>query len=207
MIAIRRKPMSGELRARFDEKVAVPGRRWLEAHHADTANGRPPDYWREVLPNLADAFHRRCAYTAMWLNCDGTVDHFVSIDEDRRRAYEWDNFRYCAGWFNSKKQHMRSADLLDPLCVEDGWFELSWPDLQLRISEACPPAARSRAERMLEDLDLRDGRRVIENRRAYRDLFFRHGVEALPQIEEQAPLVARAIRENMPAGGPAPDRS
>src|ERR1041384_7919968 len=26
----------------------------------------------------------------------GTVDHFVSCDEDRRRAYDWANYRYAA---------------------------------------------------------------------------------------------------------------
>lgn len=197
MIPIRPKPMSDELRSRFEQRVRAPGRRWLEAHRADAGRNRPPDHWREVLVDLADAFQRRCAYTAMWINCDGTVDHFVSIDEDPERAYEWDNFRYCVGWFNSKKQHARSTDLIDPLLVEDGWFELSWPDLQLRVTSLCPTELRDRAERMLEDLELRNGRRVIENRRAYRRLFERRGVEALDQIEEEAPMVARAIRDNV----------
>lgn len=195
--------MSDELRVRFEEKVRAPGHRWLEAHRSDAGKRRPPDLWREILVDLADTFHRRCAYTAMWINCDGTVDHFVSIDEDLERAYDWDNLRYCAGWFNSKKQHIRSSDILDPLVVEDGWFELSWPDLQLRITDRCPEALRPGAERMLEDLGLRNGRRVIENRRAYRALFDRHGAPALQQIEEEAPLVARAIRDNvLSAQGP-----
>lgn len=50
---------------------------------------------------------------------------------------------------------------------------------------------------MLEQMELRNGRRVIENRRAYRRLFEDHGADALPHIEEQAPLVARAIRDNV----------
>lgn len=54
-----------------------------------------------------------------------------------------------------------------------------------------------RAERMLEQMELRNGRRVIENRRAYRKLFEDHGADALPHIEAQAPLVARAIRDNV----------
>lgn len=198
MIAVRREPMSEELCARFEETVRIPGNRWLEAHAAGAEKKRPPDLWREVLVDLARAFHRRCAYTAMWINCDGTVDHFVSIDEDPRRAYDWDNLRYCAGWFNSKKQHRRSTELIDPLIVEDGWFELSWPDLQLHVTDLCPADLRARAEHMLEDLELRNGRRVIENRRAYRDLYHRHGAAALQQIEEEAPLVARAIRRNAP---------
>lgn len=199
MIPIRRKPMSDELRSRFEERVRAPGHRWLDARRESRGKKRPPDHWREVLVDVAEAFHRRCAYTAMWVNCDGTVDHFVSIDEDPELAYEWDNFRYCVGWFNSKKQRARSADLVDPLLVEDGWFELSWPDLQLRVTPLCPAELRPRAERMLEDLELRNGSKVIENRRAYRRLFEAHGEDALPLIEEQAPMVARAIRDNVPS--------
>lgn len=196
MIAVERAAMTEELRAKLDEKVVGPGQRWLDAHREDAVAKRPPDFWREVMSDLASAFHRRCAYTAMWINCDGSVDHFVSIDEDRARAYDWENFRYCAGWFNSKKQHARASALIDPLAVADGWFELSWPDLQLGVTELCPLELRAKAAYMLDALELRNGDKVIKNRRAYRDLFERHGPSALPILDEQAPLVARAIRKH-----------
>jgi hypothetical protein len=133
----------------------------------------------------------------MWLAYGGTVDHFISIDEDRSKAYEWDNFRYCDGRFNSRKRCTPSHEMLDPLLVEDGWFELSLPDLQLRITDLCPEHLRGRAEFMLEKLGLRNSEPVIRSRESYWSIYQEHGEAALPIIERQAPLVARAIRKDL----------
>jgi hypothetical protein len=159
MIRVDRKPLIDEARARYETSVLGPGRRWLEAHSLTQAEPgepapkqeRPPDYWCRIREELADAFHDRCAYTAMWLSHPGTVDHFVSIDEDRSRAYDWDNFRYCAGWINSSKQALRSSQLLDPLEIEDDWFEIILPSLELRVTDRCPEHLRERAELMLDN--------------------------------------------------------
>ena len=118
---------------KFEAKVRAPGLRWLAENPApEPRPGEPalrqkrlPSYWLEVRDDLADAFYERCAYTAMWLSHPGEVDHFVSIEEDRSKAYEWQNLRYCAGWFNSSKQGIPSKNILDPLEVEDDWFELT----------------------------------------------------------------------------------
>jgi hypothetical protein len=193
VIKIHLEPITDELRLRYEECVLVPGKRWLAANNEQ----RPRPYWREVQTDLANAFHLRCAYTAMWLNYSGTLDHFVSIDEDRSKAYDWDNFRYCDGRFNSKKRSTRSHELLDPLCVEDGWFELSLPDLQLHITTLCPEHLRNQAEFMLEKLGLRNGEPVMRSREAYLRIYQEHGESALPIIERLAPLVARAIRKDL----------
>lgn len=78
--------------AAFAERVESRGRAWLALH----ATGRPPAYWLEVRRDLADAFRQLCAYSAMFEPV-GTVDHFVSIDEDRARAYAWTNYRFASG--------------------------------------------------------------------------------------------------------------
>ena len=39
----------------------------------------------------------------------GTVDHFMSCHEDRSKAYEWRNYRYCAAWINSSKGNRVSS--------------------------------------------------------------------------------------------------
>lgn len=195
--------MSEELRARYEQLVRAPGQKWLDAHplpHVQDKpaqkNRRPHPYWSEIQPDLAKAFHLRCAYTAMWINFDGTVDHAISIDEDRDKAYEWDNFRYCVNWFNSTKRNTPSHQIIDPLIVEEDWFELSWRDLQLRITDRCPADLRQRAEYMLEKRELRKGDKVMRNRETYLDLFETEGESALPFIERCAPLVAKAIKKN-----------
>ena len=106
--------------AGFDRRARVPGNAWLAAHpDAD----RPKDYWTPFKGELAAGFHNLCAYSAMHEPV-GTVDHFISCHEDRSKAYERENYRYCAAWINSSKGNVPAGDLLDPHEVEEGWFEL-----------------------------------------------------------------------------------
>lgn len=90
------------------ERAEARGQTWLAAN----STGRPYDYWSEFKPQLADAFRNLCAYSAMYEPV-GTVDHFVSCDEDRTKAYDWANYRYAAGWINSSKQTLRSNEIVD----------------------------------------------------------------------------------------------
>ena len=216
MIRVDRKPLPDEARRKYEVKVLGPGLAWLDAHPAPRASTpeaprnqeRPPDYWREIREELADAFHERCAYTAMWLSYPGQVDHFVSIDEDRARAYEWDNFRYCAGWLNSSKQGIRSSRILDPLEIEDDWFEISLPSLELGVTDRCPEPLRERAEFMLDRLHLRKGPQVIRYRRQFYQQYRPGEPRTLELLDQWAPLIARAIRkqEAQHAAGAEPPR-
>lgn len=97
----------------FDERCRQPGLRWLE-QHPDAA--RPRDFWSQFRSDLADAFRDLCAYCAIYTP-SGTVDHFVSCNEDRRLAYEWSNMRFAQHWINSSKQDCDG--LLDPFEVQD----------------------------------------------------------------------------------------
>ncbi|QAT88871.1 hypothetical protein EJ065_7347 [Corallococcus coralloides] len=176
----------------FDSRVRTPGRGWLRRNPESPI--RPPAYWRRCNAQLAEAFFERCAYTAMYLGAPGTVDHFISIDEDRRLAYEWTNFRYSAGWLNSRKQALVSARLMDPFEIEDGWFALLLPSLQLQVTERCPPRLRERAVETLRLLGLDHDERVIRYRRQWLEEYERRRV-TLDYLEDKAPLVARAVRE------------
>ena len=120
--------------ADFDEKARVPGNAWLVAN---PDKKRPRDFWTPFKGPLADGFRSLCAHSVMY-EPNGTVDHFVSWNEGRQQAYEWDNYRFCAGWINSSKTSTPANDLLDPFEVEDGWFEVHLPSLQLRVSESTP---------------------------------------------------------------------
>jgi hypothetical protein len=176
----------------FKRDVADPGRAWLAVHPGVTT-GLPP-FWSKVRGKLIEAFEHRCAYTAMWLSHDGEIDHFVSIDEDRRQAYRWNNLRYSSGWLNSSKQGLRSGLLLDPCEVEDDWFEIELPSLRLEVTVACPEPVRPRAEFMLARLRLRDGEQVMRSRRAFYEHYL-SGRASLEYLDDLAPLIARAIRK------------
>jgi hypothetical protein len=174
----------------FDERVRKPGRRWLEKGVATDT----PGYWRRAARHLRRVFHDRCAYTAMWLSAPGTVDHFVSRDEDRSLSYEWTNLRYAAAWINSKKGKLRSAELLDPFEIGDDWFEIHLPSCLLVMTESCPPEQRARARTMLERLGLADDEDLVEYRREWYRMYL-EGELTLDGLERKAPLLARAVRK------------
>lgn len=177
---------------KFHAECRVPGKTWLGGH----PSGRPKDYWSPFRLSLADGFCNRCGYGAMWIS-SGTLDHFVSCNEDRSKAYEWPNYRYVEGWFNSSKSKLRSQSLLDPFDVAEGWFEVDLPSLQLRLTDAVPSELRERAEFTLKRLPLRDDERVIRQRRAWLEMY-EQGTP-LAVIEQKAPLISRAIRrQNWP---------
>jgi len=79
----------------------------------------------------------------MWIS-SGTVDHFVSCNEDRQQAYEWSNYRYVEGWFNSSKSKRLSSQLLDPfdervLRQRRAWLEAYEQGAPLHIIEEKAP--------------------------------------------------------------------
>lgn len=176
--------------AHFEERAEQPGAAWLRAH-PDAE--RPRDYWSTFKPQLADGFGRLCAYSAMFDGV-GTVDHFVSLNEDRSRAYDWSNYRYAAAWINSSKLNLRSTEVLDPFEVEDGWFELLLPSLQLVVSKSVPESLRERAEFVLDRLHLRDDERVVRQRRAWYQMYLERKL-TLEGLVQMAPLVARAVKK------------
>ena len=174
--------------ADFQEKAKAPGAAWLDANPDTT---RPKDYWTPFKGALARGFRDLCAYSAMYEPV-GTVDHFISCHEDRSKAYEWANYRYCAAWLNSSKGTTPAAKLLDPFEIEDGWFELHLPSLQLRVSDAIPDEFRVRAEYVLDRLHLRHDERVMRQRSAWYSLYH-CGHLTLEGLEKMAPLIAAAI--------------
>ena len=178
----------------FEARVEARGAAWLAAH----PTGRPPAYWGEFAVQVADAFGSLCAYSAMYEPV-GTVDHFVSIDEDRRRAYDWTNYRLCQGWINASKQALRSTEILDPFEVVNEWFEVLLPSMQLVLTAQVPSAARERAQRMLDRLHLGHDERVVRQRRAWYELY-QAGL-SLAELAKKAPLIAAAIRRQL--AGPA----
>jgi len=175
--------------ADFEECAEGPGNKWLQKHQS----GRPVDRWSSFKPLLADGFGNLCAYTAMYEPV-GTVDHFVSCDEDRSRAYDWSNYRYSAAWVNASKGNLLAADILDPFEVEDGWFEVLLPSLQLVVSSNIPEHLSVRAEFVLNRLHLGHDERVIRLRREWYKMYQDQEI-SLAGLKRKAPLVAAAVEK------------
>lgn len=170
------------------EAVEARGAAWLASHGADQ---RPPSLWLEFQHALADGFGSLCGYSALYV-ANGQVDHFVSHDEDRGRTYDWGNYRYADGWLNASKRSVRSTELLDPFEVEDDWFEIILPSLQLVVTDAVPADKRPHAERMLTRLHLGHDERVLKQRREWYRMYQDREL-TLDGLARKAPLIARAI--------------
>lgn len=182
--------------ADFDADVRQRGAAWLAEH---PGIGRPRDYWSKYRPELADGFRELCAYTCMFEPV-GTVDHFISCDEDRTQAYEWSNYRFAAQWVNSSKRE--AVEILDPFEVVDGWFEILLPSLQLVLTDSVPAHRRQLAESTLMRLHLRDDVRVRRQRRHWY-AEYQGGRLDLEGLRRHAPLIARAVGKAQQASGPA----
>lgn len=178
----------------FDKEAREPGREWLEKN-PDAK--RPKDYWSPFKPELADGFGNLCGYAAMYEPV-GTVDHFVPVQGkggDKTLAYEWTNYRFASGWVNSSK---KTAAVLDPFEVEDGWFEILLPSLQLVVTDAVPASHREKAAYTLKRLHLSHDERVMRQRREWYRMY-QDGDLTLDGLRKKAPLIARAIDKQMAA--------
>jgi hypothetical protein len=173
----------------FDEKVRQPGRAWLDAHPEAR---RIAPLWGAFRSHLAMGFRDLCAYSAMY-EAVGCVDHYLSSKNHRHLAYEWSNYRFSSEWINKSKQ-TADDEVLDPHKVEDGWFEILLPSLQLVLTDAVPAAQRARAARTLARLHLRDDERVLRQRQQWYELY-REGELTLEGLRRKAPLIARAVEK------------
>lgn len=183
--------------ATFDTRCRKRGKAWLARH---PKYDRPEDYWSEFEPDLRAAFKGLCAYCAMRL-LRGQVDHFVPVAilkaEGRHElAYEWSNFRYGDGTLNGRKWKHR---ILDPFQVKDDWFEILLPSLQLVLTDRVPAKKRGLAEFTIQQLGLRDDEVVVRYRREWFALYQR-GDLTLEGLREVAPLIARAVEQDLVKG-------
>lgn len=112
--------------------------------------------------------------------------------------YFYSIFQSVTGWINSSNRTANDA-VLDPCQVEDGWFEILLPSLQLVLTDAVPDHEKNRAEYTLNRLHLRDDERVIRQRREWYRMY-QDGELTIDGLERKAPLIARAIRKQQVAG-------
>ena len=178
--------------AGFDQKCRKAGNDWLSKNPNCK---RPRDFWSPFRPALADGFSNRCGYGAMWI-ASGTVDHFVSVNADKTKAYEWDNYRFSDGSINSVKN--KTETILDPFDVEDGWFEILLPSMQLIMTDAVPPRFQEQARHTIERLKLRDHETLLRQRREWYRMY-QEGELNLDGLRKKAPLIAAAVVKQIAA--------
>jgi hypothetical protein len=175
----------------WETKGLAAGRAWLDQDSRHPHEERPRDLWSPYREHLAAGFADLCNYTVMWMP-NGTVDHFVPWSrlrgtDDAWRAYDWHNFRFSVGWFNSG----RRGAIPDPYLVDDSWFVLQLPSLELDATDDVPEAQRAAVDNVLRWL--RKDRRVMKVRQRWFGLYTA-GKLTFDGLAEVAPLIAAALR-------------
>lgn len=175
----------------FDSDCRQKGNNWLTANPTKTKGF--PGYWTRFEAELEAGFHTRCGWWAMRID-SGTVDHFLSKAKpaNRHLIYEWSNYRHAAGTVNSSKKNHDDA-VLDPFEVEDDWFEVDLPSMQLICTSKIPVSKQNKANFTLEKLKLAKGVKVRRNRKRWYD-DYKTGKLTMAGLEDIAPLIAKAVK-------------
>ena len=137
----------------------------------------------------------------MWI-AEGDVEHFRSRKNRSDLTYEWSNYRYIAGSVNGSKGN-HDDKVLDPFEVQDGWFEVLLPSMQLVTTNNLPPALADKAKFTLNQLRLRNGTKVVRSRKRWYQQFT-NGTLTLEGLKSNAPLVAKAVTKLQTAYQPLP---
>jgi hypothetical protein len=187
----------------FDAVCRAPGIAWRAARRL---RGEPPkasefpNLWAKYEADLSRAFKGRCGWWAMWI-AEGEVEHYLSKKNRPDLIYEWSNYRYIAGSVNGSKGN-HDDKVLDPFEVQDGWFEVILPSMQLIVTDHLPAALTDKACFTLKQLRLRDGTKVVRCRRRWYESF-KNGMP-LSELEKFAPLVAKAVKKLQNSGETLP---
>ncbi|WP_395746376.1 hypothetical protein [Prosthecobacter sp.] len=196
----------------FELNCAQPGADWLRSPHNDNKDPHEQAaWWQAYKPHLAEAFHQRCGYLAMFIT-DGDVDHFLACGHrqgqpspHRHRAFDWTNYRYADGATNVRKGTL-DDQILDPFEIEEGWFEADLHSFQIICTELVPEALRNKAQKTITELCLNTDRRIRLLRRHFYECYWEDPTQkAFVRLEKDAPLIALAVKKRLQAGLPLPD--
>lgn len=192
MIPIEKQPEPPD----FFDKVQKLGEEFL-AQHPETRGSKLPPYWRAVIPDLRKAYRGICAYTCHWIPPDtgwNTIDHFKPKERYPYYAYRWDNYRLVCGIVNGRKG--TNENVLDPFTLQEGWFSMHFPSLQLITGKHLIAEAMKQVEQTIKILKLNNST-CIHGRRAWLQPYLDEEY-GITYLEGKAPFLASELkRQNL----------
>jgi uncharacterized protein (TIGR02646 family) len=179
-------------------RVLDPGMAFLAGTPNPTnAEFRVNSYWSRVHGYMYEEYRGVCAYCASWMPrgdgtstaIDSTVDHFIPKSIYPALAYEWVNLRVSRRGLNENKG--QSLSVMDPMFINNDWFELDFLTCRIKPSPAVHEIARIRIKETLNILRLNDPP-IIDERT---DIVGNYAHERwdLGLIAELYPFIAREI--------------
>lgn len=147
----------------FDAEVRGPGIAFLGSCPNPTSEQfKKKNFWVRAAKELHAAYSGICAYTAMYLAEQGTVDHFLPKSAHPQLAYEWRNYRLAGGRVNNAKGNQ--ADIIDPFEVENDWFYMDIPSCLLRSNPTLDKPLRNRISGTINSLRLNSDDNYVQER-------------------------------------------
>jgi hypothetical protein len=189
----------------FDDLVRTPGRKFLRdrlnpSSKPTTQEFSSHDYWTKIIPDLRAAYGNICSYCCEYIpHTTGhkQVEHFWPKSESPHElAYEWSNYRLVCGLINGRKW---TNTVLDPFKVEDGWFVMRFPSLQIVPAEASVLPATVTQKQIQDTIDilrLNDEGENIPSRKRHIELYYLFN--SISFLTETAPFLAKELtRQNL----------
>ncbi len=131
-----------------------------------------------------------CAYTAMYLPEQGSVDHFLPKTSHPNLAYEWSNFRLASGRVNNSKGS--ATDILAPFLIENDWFYMDIPACLLRANQALEKPLRNQISGTINSLRLNQDDNYVQERCNILMDFAREDI-TFGFLERRYPFLAKEI--------------
>jgi uncharacterized protein (TIGR02646 family) len=182
----------------FNNKVRVPGNNFLKQYpqpNADQFNVH--SYWREVGEDLHNSYSRICAYSCQYIPLvtgSKTVEHFLPKVKYPHKAYEWSNYRLVCSLLNSRK---RESEITDPFEVEDSWFQIQFPSLQIHPDKNLPIEVQKKITDTITILKLNIDPNCVQSRTKYISDYC-GGHISFDFLNSHAPFIARELkRQNL----------
>jgi len=175
----------------FNLQVRQPGTAFLAGCPNPTSEQfRKKNFWSRAAKELHAAYSGICAYTAMYLPEQGSVDHFVPKTINPSLAYEWNNFRLASGRVNSAKGSQ--TNLLDPFEVGNEWFEMDVPSCLLRAGINLPHEVRAKINSTINALRLNTDDYYVQERCNIL-IEFAKGEISLGFLKRRYPFLAKEV--------------
>lgn len=147
----------------FDVQVRQPGAAFLLlCPHPNSKQFKKKNYWGRAAKELHAAYTGICAYTAIYLPEQGSVDHFFPTSTHPQLAYEWANYRLASSRVNTTKSNQ--AGIVDPFEVQDNWFFIDIPSCMLKPNPNLEKALRSRISSTINSLRLNSDDAYVQER-------------------------------------------
>ncbi len=178
----------------FDEQVRKPGNDFLkQTSKPISEDWKGKEYWQKALPEARAVYKGICAYSALWIphsTGNHSIDHFVPKSLNPQLAYEWDNFRYVAARFNSRKG---KRAILDPFSLELDWFILNFGTFFVHPNPLLTESQKNKVRQTIDYLQLNGDDEMVAEREAYYK-YYKSGDISLTHLEKMAPFIAYEMK-------------